>query len=63
MPNDYSVTSLSANPNDKVASAPSLSPVARCIALMACELFFFIALISVSAVSYTHLTLPTIYSV
>ena len=48
MPNDYSATSLSANRNDKVASAPSLSPVARCIALMACELFFFIALISVS---------------
>ena len=47
MPNEHTAKPLSAGHSEDI-SAAALSPLARSIALMACELFFFIALISTS---------------
>ena len=48
MTNEPNVLTLSANRNDASASSPLFPPLLRCIALLACELFFFVALISIS---------------
>ncbi len=48
MSNQYPASSLSDDRKSKPASATTASPLLRCLALMACELFFFVALISVA---------------
>ncbi|WP_353388149.1 methyl-accepting chemotaxis protein [Halopseudomonas sabulinigri] len=48
MPNQYPTAPLSADRHSKPSSAPALSPLVRCLGLMACELFFFVALISIA---------------
>tara|TARA_B100001059_G_C17812283_1_gene573010 strand:- start:34 stop:1755 length:1722 start_codon:yes stop_codon:yes gene_type:complete len=48
MTNESNALTLSANRNDASASSPLFPPLLRCIALLACELFFFVALISIS---------------